>query len=444
MFFLAIVILLLFIMQILFLNKFHEIYKNNQLTRISESIKKIDNITDKSLENLAQENNICIYVYEQNNLRQISSKNKHCSSYLNSKHVDIINYMKSNLNQNQTYINETLSKNKIMIKGIKYNQDQNIFFLSSLESLDSSIVIIAKEYKFIIIILAFVGIVLAIIISNKLTQPIEELSKSAGLLANGRINVKFDSKSNIVEIDNLSNVLEKARIELSKIDELRKDLMANVGHDLKTPLTMIKAYAEMSRDLDTQSAEKKIDNMNIIIEETDRLNTLVKDILDLSKLQSNLYKLEIGKFDLNDLINNILKRYYILIEKENYKFIYNNKKSIIVVGDKKRIEQVIYNLINNAINYTGKDKIVYINVIENKETVRVEIKDTGKGIKKSEIKDIWDKYYHNNKKYKRNVYGTGLGLSIVKNILEEHNYNYGVKSKKDEGSTFFFDISKTK
>ena len=218
--------------------------------------------------------------------------------------------------------------------------------------------------------------------------------------------------------------------------------MANVSHDLKTPLTMIKAYAEMSRDLCGNDKQKRDKNMNIIIEEVDRLTILVNDILTLSKVQSNIEALEYQEFDLVELINNILKRYNILIEKENYKFIFKNKKPIMINADKIKLEQVIYNLINNAINYTGDDKKVTIKIKNIDGNIKVEIIDTGKGIDDKDIPYIWDKYYKNKKKHKRNLIGTGLGLSIVKSILELHNYEYGVNSIKDKGTTFYFIIKK--
>ena len=119
-----------------------------------------------------------------------------------------------------------------------------------------------------------------------------------------------------------------------------------------------------------------------------------------------------------------------------------NKKSVIVKADKTRIEQVIYNLINNAVNYTGEDKKVYINLKEEKKYVRIEIIDTGKGIDEKDIKYIWNKYYHSELKHKRNAYGTGLGLSIVKTILETHGYKYGVNSSKGNGTMFYFEINR--
>ena len=353
-------------------------------------------------------------------------------------------FLKEEKDEETILIKNNRFKNKTMIKAIKYDENTYIFLSTSIEPLDSTIVLLKRQYFQAVLLLVLISIIVGIIISKELSKPIEKLNKTANELSKGNFNIKFSTNSNIEEINELSNTLEKVKIELSKTDELRRDLMANVGHDLKTPLTMIKAYAEMSRDLDNQSVSKKKENMNIIIDETERLNILVRDILNLSKLQPNIDELKLEKFDINEVIRNVLQKYYILIDNEGYEFIYNimDNRKINVYSDKKRIEQVIYNLINNAINYTGKDKKVYVNLVEDSKKIRIEIKDTGKGIDKNEYKVIWDKYYHNEKKYKRNTIGTGLGLSIVKSILEKHNYNYGVFSKKGKGTTFYFEIDK--
>ena len=218
--------------------------------------------------------------------------------------------------------------------------------------------------------------------------------------------------------------------------------MANVSHDLKTPLTMIKAYAEMVRDITYKDKKKREDNLNVIIDETDRLNLLVGDILALSKMQANSDSLDLEVFDLREEIYEILKRYEYLKETEGYEIDVTLPNEVIVEADKKKIEQVIYNLINNAFNYTGEDKKVKLNVIEDKKEYLVEIIDTGKGIDNSEINQIWNKYYKKDKNHKRNVVGTGLGLSIVKEILEKHKMVYGVKSVKNKGTTFYFKINK--
>ncbi len=431
-------------MQIVFLNKYYEVYKKNQLNDIVNSIKSNNSMDVHTLEDIAYNYGICVSIYSNGIIQTISNTyNKGC---LFSDKTSSDNYITSFVESGNTEDTRLLYNkrfgNKTIIKALKYNDEVYIFLNTSIQPLDSSIILLKSQYGYIALIIFGISLIISYVISSQISRPIVKISDSAKKLANGDFNVSFSTDSKVQEIKELSTTLDLAKNELSKTDELRRDLMANVGHDLRTPLTMIKAYAEMTRDLESQTPEKRAENMNIIIEETDRLNVLVSDILDLSKLQSSTYELKIEEFDLNELIRNIIKRFYILIDSDGYEFIYNNDKEIMVKADKKRIEQVIYNLLNNAVNYTGEDKKIYINVIDEKKKVLVEIRDTGKGIDKDEIKYIWNKYYHNERKHKRNAFGTGLGLSIVKTILESHNYKYGVKSVKNKGTTFYFEIDK--
>ena len=431
-------------MQIVFLNKYYEVYKKNQLNDIVNSIKSNDSMDVHTLEDIAYNYGVCVSIYSNGIIQTISNTyNKGC---LFSDKTSSDNYITSFVESGNTEDTRLLYNkrfgNKTIIKALKYNDEVYIFLNTSIQPLDSSIILLKSQYGYIALIIFGISLIISYVISSQISRPIVKISDSAKKLANGDFNVSFSTDSKVQEIKELSTTLDLAKNELSKTDELRRDLMANVGHDLRTPLTMIKAYAEMTRDLESQTPEKRAENMNIIIEETDRLNVLVSDILDLSKLQSSTYELKTEEFDLNELIRNIIKRFYILIDNDGYEFIYNNDKEIKVKADKKRIEQVIYNLLNNAVNYTGEDKKIYINVTDEKKKVLVEIRDTGKGIDKEEIKYIWNKYYHNEKKHKRNAFGTGLGLSIVKTILESHNYKYGVKSVKNKGTTFYFEIDK--
>jgi len=437
------ILLFVFLMQIVLLNKFYESYKMKQLDTIKENIINRQTLSISDLEDMAYNYGVCISVYS-NGMNQTISNiyNKGC--VIGDKKTSeeyIYNFVNSGKDEDSIVSYGKRYGNKTIIKAIKYNDNTYIYLNTSLQPLDASINLLKSQFIYIVVVTLIVCIIISYLLSRMISKPIEKISDSAKELAKGNFNVSFSSDSNLYEINELSETLEIAKNELSKTDELRRDLMANVGHDLKTPLTMIKAYAEMTRDFDNLKKEKKDENLNIIIEETDRLAVLVQDILDLSKMQSKTYELKIEEFDLDELIRNVLKRFYILIDNENYEFVYNNKESIIVKADKKRIEQVIYNLINNAVNYTGDDKKVFINLIKGKKKVTVEIIDTGKGIDSKDIKYIWNKYYHNEKKHKRNMYGTGLGLSIVKTILDSHNYKYGVKSEKGKGTKFYFEIN---
>lgn len=430
-------------MQIVLLGNFYESYKIRQLEKIKKEIINTENISTSQLEDIAFNNGICVSVYS-NGLNETISNiyNKGCVIGDRKTSEEYIErFVNSEKDEDSLFLYSRRFGNKTIVKAIKYDEKTYIFLNSSLQPLDASIMLLKSQFGYIVLITLVVSIIISYVLSRIISKPIIKLSNSAKEIANGNFNVSFDTNTNLLEVKELANALELAKNELSKTEELRRDLMANVGHDLKTPLTMIKAYAEMTRDFDNLPEKKEKENLNIIIEETDRLNVLVSDILDLSKMQSKTYELKIEKFDLDDLIRNIIKRYYILIDNEGYEFIYNNKKSIYIEADKKRIEQVIYNLINNAINYTGEDKKVYINIKEENKKIIVEIKDTGKGIDQKDIKYIWNKYYHNEKNHKRSTIGTGLGLSIVKSILESHKYKYGVKSVKGKGSIFFFEIN---
>ena len=167
------------------------------------------------------------------------------------------------------------------------------------------------------------------------------------------------------------------------------------------------------------------------------------NFLELSKLQANADTLNIETYNLNDEINELLKRYQIIKETEDYKIKTILPDKTMVRADKNKINQVLYNLVNNALNFTGEDKTITIKVTEEKKNYLVEIIDTGKGIEEDKLEHIWDRYYKHEKNHKRNIVGTGLGLSIVKNILVIHNFDYGVKSTINKGTTFYFKIKKT-
>jgi len=303
--------------------------------------------------------------------------------------------------------------------------------------MDSTANILKNQLIYVTIIVLILSFLSAYFISKHISNPIVKINKTAKCLAEGKYDITFQVEEDIEEINELVSTLNYTKEELSKTEDLRRDLLANVSHDLKTPLTMIKAYAEMTRDLNPKKI-KKDENMDIIVEEVDRLTKLVNDILVLSKMQAEVEKLKKEKFDLTELIENIIKRYDIFVEKEGYQFIFDYDKKVVINADKQKIEQVIYNLINNAINYTGEDKTITITLEQINTSILVKVIDTGRGIAPKDIPYIWDKYYKDSKNHKRETVGTGLGLSIVKNILKLHHFEYGVKSTKKKGTTFYF------
>jgi signal transduction histidine kinase len=283
-----------------------------------------------------------------------------------------------------------------------------------------------------------VSILYAFFIGKRITSPLVKLSqevRKAGKSENYEIQVDGNG---YVELDDLAHSLDASLKEQQKTEHFRRDLVANVSHDLRTPLTMIKAYAEMIRDLSGNNPQKRDEHCEIIINEVDTLNALVGDLLDLSKLQSETVELDLKCVELGYVVKTVLDRLEIFRERDGYEFITDIDANCLCDCDSKRIEQAIYNLVCNAINYTGADKKVYVSLKEKDGVVRFSVRDTGKGIKQEELDRIWDRYYRANQT-KRSVAGSGIGLSIVQNVLIRHGMEFGVDSKVGEGSTFWFE-----
>ena len=437
-----IILLIMWGSQIMFLTLFYERYQINNLDKVMKELQG-NTYTSQELESIAYKNNICIeYIYN-NEVYLFNSLDNNC--ILNNKNIGIKKIINNFINSSESKeiikLNDPTNKTRSILYNIKTENNEYIILNTALEDVNSTTSVLRSQLIYITLIIILLAIIVSVYLSKKLNKPIINITKEAKKLAKGNHELNIE-ESNIKEIDDLRIALNYASKEINKTDELRRDLLANVSHDLKTPLTMIKAYAEMIRDINKEDEKKRKENLNIIIDETDRLNILVNDILSLSKLEANQETLELSEFDLVDLINNIIKKYNIIKETENYKFILKMPKKAIVLGDVNKISHVIYNLINNAINYTGDDLTITIEVIEKKKSYLVNIIDSGKGIKEEELNLIWNKYYKNEKNHKRNKVGTGVGLSIVKNILDRHKFNYGVKSKKGNGTTFYFEITK--
>lgn len=288
-------------------------------------------------------------------------------------------------------------------------------------------------------VLVVLSLVLAIIMSRIISRPIVKVNKNAKELAKQNYAVEFSGGA-YREIQELNETLNYAVAELSKVDNLRQELIANVSHDLRTPLTMIIGYGEVIRDL---PGENTPENIQIIIDEATHLSTLVNDLMDLSKLQSGAMKLEPEVFSLTESVKNIFMRYSKLVGR-GFKIRFESNGDASVNADEIKITQVLYNLINNAVNYAGEDKTVTVRQKAADGQVTIEVEDHGQGIEPDKLEFIWDRYYKVDKSHKSSVIGTGLGLSIVKNILDLHGARYGVKSRLGSGSVFWFSLPCTK
>lgn len=446
------IMIILWLLQIVFLNTYYKSMKSNEIKKIGDNL-----VLEYGNENL--EDIIYRTSFSRGIIIQILNKDGIPIFPMNTfgenkpPKFDSINtsmFIKRLINNDQEKVLYTIEDPRLGRPTIVYGatlegengEDLYLYINGLLDPMDSTTSVLKNQLVIVTAISLILAVGLSFIIASKISRPITQVTDAASILATGDYNIVFE-KGNYTEIDNLVATLNYTTSELSKTEELRKDLIANVSHDLRTPLTLIKSYAEMIRDISGNNSEKRQSHISVIIDESDRLTELVNDILDLSKIESSLSQIDYTEFNIVKITKNILKRFSILAERDGYIFQLNCDDEIKVLGDVKKIEQVIYNLLSNAVNFTGSNRLVYINITSLENCVQYEVKDTGKGIPKEELNHIWERYYMVGKSHKRAVIGAGLGLSIVKNILTAHNSNFGVDSSTNQGTTFWFQL-KTK
>ncbi len=310
---------------------------------------------------------------------------------------------------------------------------------STIEPLNATISTIQSQYLMIAVIIIFVTLLLAFIISKMIVKPIKFFNKEAKNLPKGEYhsdNVNINS----LELKELNETLASANTEINKADKARKELISNVSHDLRTPLTMIVGYGEMIRDLKEENNEE---NINVIINEAKRLSSLVDDLLDVSHIESNQLKLHLEDVSLNEFLMGVYNQYARYCETLDIDFSIELADDAIITIDSKRISQVLYNFLNNAINYNNSEhKIIKIKSIEEEKRYKIAVYDNGQGIKEEDIDKIWDRYYKVDREHVRFHLGSGIGLSLAQNLLKLHGFEYGVDSKYGEYSEFYFYIEK--
>jgi signal transduction histidine kinase len=308
---------------------------------------------------------------------------------------------------------------------------------SAVTPVDATVQTLRVQLTVITLVLLLLAVLLAVYLSRKISAPIIRLNAGARELAQGNYETRFDGRG-YREIAELSDILNHAATELAKVETLRRELIANVSHDLRTPLTMIKGYGEVMRDL---PGENTATNVQVIIDEAERLSRLVSDLLDLSRLQAGAQEITPRIFNLTRNLRLTLERFSRLTEQSGYRIDFAAEEEVFVSADEMKISQVLYNLISNAIHYTGPDRIVRIRqtVEAERGAVRVAISNSGEGIAPEHLPYIWDRYYRIDKTHRQLDTGSGLGLFIVKNVLQAHAASFGVESANGN-TTFWFEL----
>lgn len=455
--FAAIILVMLWVFQIMFLGSFYKFIKVSDIKNSAQTIEHNINSDDLStlIQNIARDNQICIIVSDEyGDLFYSEDALPNCVIHrLNGLQRAFIyeitrrnggvyfeqfpeDNMRTVPNWDQQIPENPDSPESMIYTFITERENGKrllVLLNSTISPVGSTVQTLRVQLTWITVIMLILAFFLALFLSRRISGPIIKINSSAKVLAQGNYDVQF-AENGYREIAELGATLNYAAKELSKVETLRRDLIANVSHDLRTPLTMITGYAEVMRDL---PGENTPENVQVIIDEANRLTTLVNDMLDLSKMQAGAQKLSPSFFDLTESVRDILGRYNKLTD---YHISFTADRDVTVYADELKISQVVYNLVNNAITYTGEDKVVRLRQTEHDGKVRIEVRDTGEGIEQDKLKDIWERYYKVDKAHKRAQIGTGLGLSIVKTILDMHGGAYGVQSEQGVGSTFWFEL----
>ncbi len=446
----------LLLIEVLFLEKFYYYFKISETQDLATELLETHDTEEftkefkEKLSEIAINNQICITVVDNRSYISYESDVMDTRCLIHGWHnYNRLYLLTREIRESSTgmicknIFDEHINMETLLLGSVIGSQDDPegyILFNTALQPVGTTVDLLKRLLILIAVVLFLIGIIIALVVSNRLAVPIIRLTDAAKQMAHGNYKTEFEG-GGYKEIDELAQTLTYAEQEISKIDTMQRDLIANVSHDLRTPLTMLKAYAEMIRDLSGDNPVKRNAHLQVIIEETDRLTMLVNDILDLSKLENGSQKLEFQNFDVTTWLADICSRYRGVSDKMGYHITFTPDEPVEVSCDPGKMERVVCNLINNAINYTGEDKQVFIRQINTDTGVRVEVRDTGAGIEEEKINKIFEKYYRS-ENHKREVVGTGLGLSIVKAILKLHDYPFGVRSKPGEGSVFWFCIEK--
>ena len=343
----------------------------------------------------------------------------------------------------------------------KLDNGDKFLIQSKLEDVSSS-AFLANRFLFRIGLISIVlGSLLIVFTTTKITKPLMKLVSISEQMEKLNFDAKFEPDNNGKEVDilgermnRLSDKLEStiselktANIELKndierkeRDEEMRKDFLASVSHELKTPIALIQGYAEGLKEGITDDPESMAFYCDVIVDEANKMNNLVKNLMSLNELEFGADNVVMERFNITELIDNYIQSMDIILQKNDINVIFKNDSPCYVWSDEFKIEEVFRNYFTNAINHIGKERMIEI-VIENKEEgiVRVSVFNTGDPIPEESIAHLWEKFFKVDKARTREYGGSGVGLSIVKAVMECIHQNYGVENKEN-GVLFYFEV----
>ncbi len=340
-----------------------------------------------------------------------------------------------------------------------FNNGNSAIIRMSVESFRESISISNQFYLGIGIAAIIIATIIILIVTSRYTKPILALADLSKKMSELDFNAKYTGHHNDElgvlgnSMNDMSEKLEKAitelkaaNIELQKdiehkeeIDEMRKEFISNVSHELKTPIALIQGYAEGLQEGINDNPEDVQYYCDVIIDEADKMNKMVKNLLTLNQLEFGDSHINMERFDIVSVIYGVISSMKIKAKEKDVEIEFSADKPIYVWADEFQIEEVIINYLSNALNHVDENKIIKVDIIEKNGILRVVVFNSGKNIPEDELDNIWIKFYKVDKARTRAYGGNGIGLSIVKAIMHRHNMECGVINK-DNGVAFWFEL----
>lgn len=479
-FFIMCVVILIIVLFLILINSIvlENFYIYSKTAIIKQVYQKVNNYyasenpninLETELKKIAYKNNFDILIKTDTNLIIFTSDKEFLSSTYILKDINEItrenintqNDKKNNLNIKIT-TDETNNINYMFLTGILDN-GYVLYIRMPISPIKESVKI-SNTLLLMIggVTLAVAGVV-ASFISKKFTNPILQLNDIANKMAKLDFSQKYrvtDTEDEINELGRIINTmsdklettikqLQKSNIELekdieekSKIDDMRKQFISDVSHELKTPIALIQGYAEGLIENVSTDEESRRFYAEVILDETNKMDRLVKQLLELMKLEYGKKEFNNEKFDINELINEVIRKCEVMLQKNNIQVEFESKKPIYVWADEFYIEQVVTNYFTNAIKHTeeiGNNKKIKITVKQLNDKMRITVFNTGKTIPEEDLTRIWGRFYKVDSSRNRQDGGTGIGLALVKAIMNNYQNEYGVNNKKD-GVEFYFDV----
>lgn len=346
------------------------------------------------------------------------------------------------------------------IEGLGFLDNDNMVYLrTNFEGMQESVAISNRFLTYVGVFAAFIGSIIMFFVCSSFSKPILELSNIAEQMQNLNFNIKYPVKRKDeigrlgASINSLSEELEKTISELKtannelksdienkiQIDEMRKEFLSNVTHELKTPIALIQGYAEGLKDNINDDEESKDFYCEVIMDEAMKMNTMVKKLLSLNQIESGSSNINFERFDIIQVINSVINSTNILFQQKGAICKFEYKESVYVWADEYLVEEVLTNYISNALNHLDENRIIEIKLILKEDVIRVSVFNTGDNIPEDDLEKIWVKFYKVDKARTREYGGSGIGLSIVKAIMTSLNQKFGVINHEN-GVEFWFEL----